>query len=163
MINVLVLNELTEIYTSLHDTSLGEIDRAKICKELSKLTGRKRKPQSKCSDEDRYTIAKYAKDNGALQTAKFFKNKYPTINESIVQTFVKKYDENAKVAKACGWSPDRSLQTLMRGRPLMVEPIIDEEVRMFMVSLYEKEGHVSCSIAVRTAIVLLSRMDDESV
>ena len=50
----------------------------------------------------------------------------------------------------------------MRGRPLMVEPIIDEEVRMFMVSLYEKEGHVSCSIAVRTAIVLLSRMDDES-
>ena len=51
----------------------------------------------------------------------------------------------------------------MRGRPLMVEPIIDEEVRMFMVSLYEKEGHVSCSIAVRTAIVLLSRMDDESV
>ena len=42
------------------------------------------KPQSKYGDEDRYTIAKYAKDNGASQVAKFFNNKYPTINESTV-------------------------------------------------------------------------------
>ena len=126
-------------------------------------TRRKRKPQSKCSDEDRYTIAKQAKDNDALQAAKFFKNKYATINESTVGTYGKKYDENAKSAKPCGRSPDRSLKTLMRGRPLIVGPIIDEEVRIFMVSLYEKEGHVSCSICVTTAIVLLSRMDDESL
>ena len=45
----------------------------------------------------------------------------------------------------------------------MVGPIIDEKVRMFMVLLYGKEGHVSRSIAATTAIVLLSRMDDESV
>ena len=93
------------------------------------------KPQSKYSDEDRYTIAKYAKDNGASQAAKFFNNKYPTINESTVWTFVKKYDENMKVAKACGSSPDRKLKTLMCGRPLMVGPIINEIVRKFMVSL----------------------------
>ena len=86
--------------------------RAEICQELSKLTGRKRKPQSKYSDEDRYTIAKYAKDNGASKAAKFFKNKYPTINKSTVRTFVKKYDENVKVAKACGRSPDNKLKTL---------------------------------------------------
>ena len=88
--------------TSLHDTNLGEVDRAEICQELSKLTGRKWKLQNKYSDEDRYTIAKYAKDNGASQAAKFFKIKYPTINESTVRTFVKKYDEIVKVAKACG-------------------------------------------------------------
>ena len=46
--------------------------------ELLKLTGRKWKTQSKYSDEDRYTIAKYAEDNGASQAAKFCKNKYPT-------------------------------------------------------------------------------------
>ena len=132
MINVLVLNEFKEIATSSHDTSLGET--AEICQELSKLTG-KRKPKSKYSDEDRYTITKYAKDNGASQAAKFFKNKYPTINESTVRTFVKKYDKNVKVAKACGRSPDRKLKTLMRGRTLMVGPIIDEKVIKFMVSL----------------------------
>ena len=114
--------------TLLHDTSLGEVGRAKICKELSKLTGRKWKLQSKYSDEDRYTIAKYANDNGASQAAKIFKNRYPTINESTVRTFVKKYDKNEKVIKACGRSPDRRLKTLMRGRPLMVGPIIYEKV-----------------------------------
>ena len=50
--------------TSSHDTGLPEIERAEICQESLKLTGRKRKPQSKYSDEDRYTIATYAKDNG---------------------------------------------------------------------------------------------------
>ena len=71
MINVLVLNKLKEMDTLLHNTVLGEVDRAEICQELSKLTGRKRKPQSKYSDEDRYMIAKYGKDNGASQAAKF--------------------------------------------------------------------------------------------
>ena len=80
-----------------------------------------------------------------------------------MQTFVKKYDENVKVAKACGRSPDRKLKTLMCGRPLMVGPMIDEKVRKFMVSLYKKGGHVSRSIAAKTAMVLLSRTNDESV
>ena len=102
--------------TSSHDTGLGEVDRADICQELPK----------------------YAKDYSAPQAAKFSKNKYPTINEYTVRTFVKQYDENVKVAKACGRSPDRKLKTLMRGRPLMVGPIIYEKVRQFMVSLYKR-------------------------
>ena len=162
MINVLLLNELKEIATSSHDAGLGEVDGAEICQESSKLIGRKRKPQSKYSDEDRYTIAKYAKDNDASQATKFFKKKYPTVNDSTVRTFVKKYGEDVKVGKACGRSPDRKLKTLMRGRPLMVGPIIDEKVRKFIVSLYKK-GHVSRSIAATTAMVLLSRTDDKSV
>ena len=163
MINVLLLNELKEMVTLSHDAGLGEVGRAEICQESSKLIGRKRKPQSKYSDEDRYTIAKYAKDNGASQVAKFFKSKYPTINEYNVPTFVKKYDENVKVAKACGWSPDRKLKTLMRGRSLMVRPIINEKVKNFMVWLYRKGGHVSRSTTATTAMALLSRTGDESV
>ena len=71
-----MLNALKEMVTSSHDAGLGEVDRAEICQELSKITGRKRKAQRKYSDEDRYTITKYAKDNGASQAPKFFKNKY---------------------------------------------------------------------------------------
>ena len=80
-----------------------------------------------------------------------------------MRIFVKKHDENVKVEKACGRSPDRKLKILMRGRPLMVGPIIDEKVRKFMVSLYKKGGHVSCSVAAKTAMVLLSKTDDKSV
>ena len=53
-----------------------------------------------------------------------------------MRTFVKKYDENVKVAKACGQSPDRKLKTLMCGRLLMVGPMIDEKVRKVIVTLY---------------------------
>ena len=95
--------------------------------------------------------------------AKFFKKKYPTINESTVRTVAKKYDENVKVAKACGQSPDRKLKTWMRGKLLMVGSIIDEKVRKFVVSLYKKGGHVSRSIAATTAMVLLSRTDGKYV
>ena len=64
MINVLVLNGLKEMATLLHDTGLGEVDRAEIFQGLLKLTGRKWKSQSKYSNEDRYMIVKYTKDNG---------------------------------------------------------------------------------------------------
>ena len=161
MINVFVLNELKEMATSSHDTVLEKLTELKFEKfEKFELTVRKQKSQSKCSDEHRYAIAKYAKYNGASQAATFFKNKYPTINESTRRTFVKNYDKNVKVAKACVRSPDRKLNTLMLGRSLMVGPIIGE--KLFMVSL-KKEVMFSRSIAATTAVVLLSRMNGESV
>ena len=84
------------------------------------------------------------------------------MNEFIVQTFAKKYDENVKVSKVSGRSPDRELKNLMCRRPLMVRPIIDEKVRKFMVSICKKGSHASRSIAATTAMLLLSRTDDES-
>ena len=127
----------------MHDTDLGELDNNSICQELSTSVGKKRKPQSTYSDEDRYIIAKCAKYHGISQAAKFFKNKYPKINESTVRTFVRKYEQ--KVPKDCGQAFD------------------DEKVRKFMVLLYKNVGHASRSITVTTAMVLLSRTDDESV
>ena len=73
MINILVLNELKEMATSSHDTVLEKLTELKF--EKFELTVRKQKSQSKCSDEHRYVIAKYAKYNGASQAATFFKNK----------------------------------------------------------------------------------------
>ena len=50
------------------------------------------------------------KDDGTSQAAKLFKNKYTIINESTVRTFVKKYDQNIKVAEAGGRSPVKKIQ-----------------------------------------------------
>ena len=127
------------------------------------MTRSKLKPQCKYSDEDRYIIAKYAKERGSSKAATFFKSKYTTINEFTVRGFVRKFDENIKVAKASGQPPEKRIKLLVRGRPLMTGPIIDEKVRKFMVSLYTKGGHVSRSIATTTAMVLLGRSDDESL
>ena len=45
----------------------------------------------------------------------------------------------------------------------MVGPIINEKVRKFIVLLYKKGGHVNCSIAATTAMVLLSKIDGKYV
>ena len=46
---------------SSSESSLGEVDNSTICFEV-RAKGKKRKPQSKYTDEDCYKIAKYAKD-----------------------------------------------------------------------------------------------------
>ena len=150
---------------SSHDIGLWELDNNTICQELSKLAGKKPTSQSAYSDEDRYLVAKYAKELNTLNKSKYRLlnfSKYTAINESIVRAFVKRYDQNVKVAKAWGRSPDKKLNNLMQGRSLMVGPAIDEKVRKFMV-YFIKSGNVGRSIAAATAMVLASRTDGESV
>ena len=66
------------------DTGLRELGSNRVCQELSKSAGRKRKPQSTYIEEDGLMITKQAKDYGISQAATFFKKKYSTINESTV-------------------------------------------------------------------------------
>ena len=116
---------------------------------------KKRKPQSKYTDEDRYKIAKYAKDHGSNQAARCFQSKYPTIQESTVRSFLKKYNEQVRIEKTLNQPPAESITNLW----LMVGPIIDEKVRKFLMALFKKDGHISYGIASTTANVLLSRSD----
>ena len=138
------LNEEVIATPSSHNTGLGELDNNAICQELSKSAGRKRKLQSTYSDENRYLIAKYAKDHMVHHKLSFSKSLLRNIT-------------------TCGQSTDKKLKNLMQGRPLMFWPIIDTTVKKFMVSLYKKWGHVSRSIAATTAMVLQSKIDDKSV
>lgn len=45
----------------------------------------------------------------------------------------------------------------------MFRPVVDENRRKFIVSLYKKGGHVTSSVAATTGMVLLSRTDGKSV
>ena len=74
---------------SASESGLGEVDNSTICVGVG-VKAKKRKPQSKYTDKDRCKIAKYAKDHGPNQTARFFQSKYPTIRESTVRSFLKK-------------------------------------------------------------------------
>ena len=141
---------------------IGALDTEAINDELQKCK-RRSKPQSKYTEEDRYLIAKYAKNHGASSAANHFKKKYPTIRESTVRGLVKKYNDHIKFSLKAGVPVEKKLELLRRGRPLMVGPIIDEKVKSFLTALFMKGGHISCRIAVSTALVLLSRSDDESL
>ena len=111
---------------SANESGLGEVDNSAICVGVG-AKAKKRKPQSKYTNEDRCKIAKYAKDHGLNQAARCFQIKYPTIRESTVRSFLKKYDEQARIEKTLNQPPADRITNLTRGRPLMVGPVIDEK------------------------------------
>ena len=126
---------------SASESGLGEVDNSAICVGVG-AKAEKGKPQSKYTDEDRYKIAKYAKDHGPNQAARCFQSKYPTIRESTVRSFLKKYNEQVRIEKTLNQPPAERITNLTRGRPLMVGPVIDEKVRKFLVALFRKGGDI---------------------
>ena len=97
------------------------------------------------------------------QAARCFQSKYPTIRESTVRSFLKKYNEQVRIEKTLNQPPAECITNLTRGRPLIVGLVIDEKVRKFLTALFKKGGHISYGIASTTANVLLSRSKDLSL
>ena len=80
------------VLLSPSESGLGEVDNSTICVGVD-AKAKKRKPQSQYTDEDRFKIAKYAKDHGPNQAERCFQSKYQTIRESTVRNFLKKYNK----------------------------------------------------------------------
>ena len=98
------------------------------------------KLQSKYTDEDRYKIAKYAKDHRPNQTARCFQSKHPTMRESTVRSFLKKYNEQVRIETTLNQPPER-ITNLCQGRLLLVGPVIDKKVRKLLMALFKKGGY----------------------
>ena len=80
------------VLLSASESGLGEIDNSTICVGVD-AKAKKRNPQSKYTDEDRFQIAKYAKDHAPNQAARCFQSKHQTIRESTVRNSLKKYNK----------------------------------------------------------------------
>ena len=128
--------------SSASESGLGEVDNSAVCVGV-RAKRKKRKPKSKYTDEDRFKIAKYAKDHGPNQAARCFQSKYPIIRESIMRSFLKKYNEQVRIEKTLNQPPAERITNLIRGRPLMVGSVVDEKVRKFLMALFKKGGHIS--------------------
>ena len=100
---------------SASESGLGEVDNSAICVGVG-AKAKKRKPQSKYTDEDRYKIAKYAKDHGPNQAARCFQSKYPTIRVSTVRSFLKKYNEQVRIEKTLNQPPAERITNLTQGQ-----------------------------------------------
>ena len=141
------------------ETGLGEVENADIIAAVVQQSGKRKKPQCKYSDADRYKIAKYAVDNGgASRAANHFKSDFPTIRESTVRGFVLKYKEKMASVRA-----EKRIPCEPRGRPVMVGNLVEEKVRQFLMALHLKGGHVSYEIAATTAKVFISNSGIESI
>ena len=57
-----------------------------------------------------------------------------------MRSFLKKYNEQVRIQKTLNQSP---VERITRGRPLMVDPVTDEKVRKFLMTLFKKDGRIS--------------------
>ena len=51
------------------------------------------------TDKQRYTIGKYAAENGNANTLRKFKTEFPNLSESTVRTFMKRYYDEVRKCK----------------------------------------------------------------
>ena len=101
---------MESVLPSASESGLGEVYNSAICVGVG-AKAKIRKPQSKYTDEDRYKIAKYAKDHGTNQASRCFQSKYPTTRE--MRIFLKKYNEQVRIEKTLNQPPAECITNLL--------------------------------------------------
>ena len=111
----------------------------------------------KWTDQQRYTIGKYAAESGNAATVRKFKTEFPNLKESTVRTFKKRYYEEVRKCKErIDESKKIEKYTRKTGRPYLLGEL-DELVQQRIRAL-SKKGHViNTSIANATAKALISK------
>ena len=101
----------------------------KLLKQLQKL---QIPVQSSYTAVQRYRIDKYASENGSTNAARKFQKDFPSLKESTVREFRKKYQKMLKENKNENQSPKKALELEKQGRPLMLGNV-DEKARFHII------------------------------
>ena len=111
----------------------------------------------KWTDKQRYTIGKYAAENGNANTPRKFKTEFPNLSESTVRTFKKRYHEEVRKFKE-KIEESKSITKYARktGRLYLLGEL-DEMVQNQVRSLSKKGSAISTTVANATAKALISK------
>ena len=71
---------------------IGTVDIERIESEVENTTS-KRQSYTKYTPADRFSIGKYASENGPIAAVRKFKQKFQNLNESTARTFRSKYEK----------------------------------------------------------------------
>ena len=109
------------------------------------------------TDEQRYTIGKYAAENGNANTLRKFKTEFPNLNESTVRTFKKRYyEELRKCKEKLEESKNITKYARKTGRPYLLGKL-DEMVQKHIRSLSKKGSLINTTVTNATAKTLISK------
>ena len=111
----------------------------------------------KWTDKQRYTIGKYAAENGNANTLRKFKTEFPNLSESTVRTFKKRYYEEVRKCKEKR-EESKSITKYARttGRSYLLGEL-DEMVQKHIRSLSKKGSVINTAVATATAKALISK------
>ena len=89
---------MTPLLPTSAETGLGQVENSAIVSVVGNVE-KKRKPQCKYTDSDRYKIARYTSQHGPCRAAAHYKEIYPTIGESTVREFLKIHQTTGRCKK----------------------------------------------------------------
>lgn len=138
--------------------SLGAVDTTSISEEIASTSSRRKSQYQKWSPKDRYSIGKYASENGNAAAMRKYKPDYPNLNESTIRTFKAKYQEELKNAEKEKREPNKAIEKYSRktGRPLLLGEL-DSMVQSYLTAQSKKGCVINVSIANATARALINR------
>ena len=143
----------------MSSSGLGAIDLLAIAVALNTNETKSRGKYKKYSSEDRYKIGKYASENGPAASARHFKKKFLSLNESTVREFKKLYESEIKSALKQKRDHSKELLSARRGRPLLLGEI-DSMVQRYLIATSNRGSIISRAIATSTAKALMSKHPD---
>lgn len=140
------------------ESGLGLIDYNAVTKVLSTSTKKSNRKESytNWSDKERFSIGKYAAENGHVATARKFIKKEKPFNESTVRRFCKHYKEELKQSSKQKRKLKKLLPSMPRGRLLMLGSL-NEMVQKYLRAYRSRGGPVNSIIVVSVAKVLIAR------
>ena len=139
---------------------IGEVDIGRIEIELQERQSKRSTVYAKYTPEDRYSIGKYASENGPIAAVRKFNSKFPKLTESTARTFRGKYKEKLADEKKTGTKlTEKSIPREPIGRPRLLGPI-DDMVQKYLVSASNRGVVISRSVAKSCAKALMSRYPD---
>ena len=149
---------IIEFVQSTATSDIGRVDMQVISDFVSSETSVNRSPQyRKWTDKQRYTIGKYAAENGNANTLRKFRTEFPNLSESTVRTFKKRYYEEVRKCKE-KLEESKSITKYARktGRPYLLGEL-DEMVQKYICSLSKKGSVINTTVANATAKALISK------
>ena len=111
----------------------------------------------KSTDKQRYTIGKYAAENGNANTFRKFKTEFSNLSESTVRIFKKRYYQEVRKCKE-KLEESKSITKYARktGRPYLLGEL-DKMVQKHIRSLSKKGSVINTTVANATAKALISK------
>ena len=111
----------------------------------------------KWTDKQRYTIGKYAAENGNANTLRKFKTEFPNLSESTVRTFTKRYYEEVRKCKEKIEESKSITKYAQKTGRLYLLGGLGEMVQKHIRSLSKKRSVINTNVANATAKALISK------
>ena len=118
----------------MEETGLGALGHTEVVQTVAKATNTSNSSSTytKYTAVQRYQIGKYASENGSTNTVRKFQKDFPSLKESTVREFRKKYQKMLKENKNENQSKKKASELEKQGRPLMFGNV-DEKARFHTI------------------------------